>query len=73
MSGTLTRKISTVSKDGRPHVAPIWFTLDNGDSNINVIFTTYHDSVKADNYSARLSGAWSYCDCYLWFMDNHLF
>jgi len=26
-----------------------------------------------DNYSARLSGAWSYCDCYLWFMDNHLF
>jgi PPOX class probable F420-dependent enzyme len=47
MSGTLTGKISTVSKDGRPHIAPIWFTLDNGDSNINVIFTTYHDSVKA--------------------------
>jgi hypothetical protein len=46
MSGTLTGKISTVSKDGRSHVVPIWFTLDNDDSNINVIFTTGHDSVK---------------------------
>jgi PPOX class probable F420-dependent enzyme len=47
MSGTLTGKISTVSKDGRPHVAPIWFTLDNDNSNISVIFNTGHDSVKA--------------------------
>ncbi|MGC1928263.1 MAG: PPOX class F420-dependent oxidoreductase [Candidatus Nitrosopolaris sp.] len=47
MSGTLTGKISTVSRDGRPHVAPIWFILDNDYSNINVIFTTGHDSIKA--------------------------
>jgi PPOX class probable F420-dependent enzyme len=47
VSGTLTGKISTVRKDGRPHVAPIWFTLDKDDSDINVIFTTDQDSVKA--------------------------
>jgi PPOX class probable F420-dependent enzyme len=45
VSGTLTGNISTVRKDGRPHVA-IWFTLDK-DSDINVIFTTDQDSVKA--------------------------
>jgi PPOX class probable F420-dependent enzyme len=47
MSGTLTGKISTASKDGRPHVAPIWFTLDNDDSNMSIIFTTHHDTLKA--------------------------
>ena len=45
MSGTLTGKISTVRKDGRPHVA--WFILDKDDSNIKVVFTTGQDSLKA--------------------------
>ena len=40
-----TAKLATVRKDGRPHVAPIWFTLDGGD----LIFTTWHESVKAAN------------------------
>jgi PPOX class probable F420-dependent enzyme len=47
MSGTLTGKISTVRKDGRPHVVPIWFILENDDYNINVLFTTGQDSLKA--------------------------
>ena len=40
-----TAKIATVREDGRPHVAPIWFDLD-GDT---LIFTTWHESVKAAN------------------------
>jgi len=40
-----TAKLATVRADGRPHVAPIWFDLD-GDQ---VIFTTWHESVKAAN------------------------
>jgi PPOX class probable F420-dependent enzyme len=38
-----TAKIATVRKDGRPHVVPVWFDLD-GDE---VVFTTWHRSVKA--------------------------
>jgi hypothetical protein len=44
MSGTLTGKISTVRKDGRSHVVPIWFILDKDDFNIKVVFTTGQDS-----------------------------
>jgi hypothetical protein len=40
-----TAKLATVRADGRPHVAPIWFDLD-GDT---VVFTTWHESVKAVN------------------------
>jgi hypothetical protein len=40
-----TAKLATVRTDGRPHVAPIWFDLD-GDT---VVFTTWHESVKAVN------------------------
>jgi PPOX class probable F420-dependent enzyme len=43
--GTRTGKLATVRADGRPHVVPIWFVLD-GD---NLVFTTWHDSVKAHN------------------------
>ena len=45
MTGTRTGKLATVRDDGRPHVAPIWFVLD-GDS---LVFTTWHESVKAAN------------------------
>jgi PPOX class probable F420-dependent enzyme len=41
--GTLTAKVSTVSKDGTCHVVSVWFVLD-GDE---IIFTTWHQSVKA--------------------------
>jgi PPOX class probable F420-dependent enzyme len=57
MSGTLTGKISTVRKDGRPHVVPIWFILENDDYNIKVVFTTGQDSLKAKHMlrDARVS------------------
>lgn len=44
--GTFTGKLATVSKDGSPHVVPIWFILDNED---NIIFETFDTSVKGKN------------------------
>jgi PPOX class probable F420-dependent enzyme len=38
-----TAKAATVRPDGRPHIAPVWFDLDGDD----VIFTTWHTTVKA--------------------------
>jgi PPOX class probable F420-dependent enzyme len=48
-----TGKIATVRPDGRPHVAPIWFTLD-GDE---LLFTTWHTTAKATNlrHNPRIS------------------
>jgi PPOX class probable F420-dependent enzyme len=43
MASPHTAKVATVRPDGRPHVAPVWFDLDGDD----VIFTTWHTSVKA--------------------------
>lgn len=42
MTGTRTAKLATTRRDGRPHVAPIWFVLDGDD----LVFTTGSDSVK---------------------------
>ncbi|MFF7130068.1 TIGR03618 family F420-dependent PPOX class oxidoreductase [Streptomyces sp. NPDC008240] len=43
--GTRTGKLSTVSADGSPHVAPVWFLLDGED----VVFNTGKDTVKGRN------------------------
>lgn len=43
--GTRTGKVATVRQDGRPHVVPIWFIVDGDD----LVFTTWHRSVKALN------------------------
>lgn len=45
MDTARTGKLATVRPDGRPHVAPIWFTMD-GDE---LLFNTWHTSVKAKN------------------------
>lgn len=42
LHGRRTGKLATTRKDGRPHVAPIWFVLD-GDT---LIFNTGEDTVK---------------------------
>lgn len=46
LQGTLTGKLGTISKDGTPHVVPIWYTLDEED---NIVFNTGGQSVKAKN------------------------
>jgi PPOX class probable F420-dependent enzyme len=38
-----TGKLATVRKDGRPHVAPIWFDLDDDGS---IVFTTGSETLK---------------------------
>ncbi|MFN2518552.1 MAG: PPOX class F420-dependent oxidoreductase [Jatrophihabitantaceae bacterium] len=45
LSGTRTGILSTVRMDGRPHAAPVWFTLEGDD----VLFTTGADTVKGRN------------------------
>ncbi|MEM7468347.1 MAG: PPOX class F420-dependent oxidoreductase [Pseudomonadota bacterium] len=40
--GCKTGKVATVRKDGRPHVAPIWFILDGE----VLVFTTHEDTLK---------------------------
>lgn len=47
--GTRTGKIATVRSDGRPHVVPIWFVVDGEE----LVFTTWHESVKATNLAAN--------------------
>ena len=39
-----TAKVATVRADGRPHVAPVWFALDDRDG--AVVFTTGAETVK---------------------------
>lgn len=43
LQGTRTGKLATVRQDGRPHLAPVWFTLDGED----VVFNTWSTSAKA--------------------------
>lgn len=43
--GTRTGKISTVRRNGLPHIAPIWFVWEDG----KVFFTTMNTSIKAKN------------------------
>lgn len=43
--GTHTGKLATTREDGRPHIVPIWFVLDND----TIVFETGAQSVKAKN------------------------
>jgi hypothetical protein len=45
LEGTRTAALATVRADGRPHVAPVWFTLDGDD----VLFNTGESTVKGSN------------------------
>lgn len=40
--GTRTGKLATTRKDGRPHVAPVWFIVDGGD----LVFMTGAGTLK---------------------------
>jgi len=43
-----TAKLATVRADGRPHVAPVWFDVDDDGS---VVFNTGESTVKGRNLS----------------------
>lgn len=45
MQGTRTAKAATTSRDGQPHVTPVWFVLDGE----QIVFTTGADTVKGRN------------------------
>jgi PPOX class probable F420-dependent enzyme len=45
LAGTRTAALATVRADGRPHVAPVWFTLDGDD----LLFTTGESTIKGAN------------------------
>jgi nitroimidazol reductase NimA-like FMN-containing flavoprotein (pyridoxamine 5'-phosphate oxidase superfamily) len=58
--GTFTGKLATVKKDGNSHVVPIWFVLNdqNSDGKLEDIYlTTGIESVKANNikHNSRVS------------------
>ncbi|WP_399129855.1 PPOX class F420-dependent oxidoreductase [Actinacidiphila sp. ITFR-21] len=45
--GTRTGKLAVQRKDGRPHVTPVWFVLDDADpDDVQVVVNTGRDSVK---------------------------
>jgi PPOX class probable F420-dependent enzyme len=48
-AGTRTGKLATTRPDGRPHVAPIWFVVEDD----SLVFNTWHTSVKARNLTAN--------------------
>ena len=45
LEGTRTAALATVRADGRPHVAPVWFTLDGDD----LLFNTGENTIKGAN------------------------
>ena len=45
LEGTRTAALATVRADGRPHVMPVWFTLDGDD----LLFNTGDNTVKGSN------------------------
>jgi nitroimidazol reductase NimA-like FMN-containing flavoprotein (pyridoxamine 5'-phosphate oxidase superfamily) len=49
-AGTRTAKVATVTAQGRPHVAPVWFTVDGRE----LVFSTSSRSVKARNLNHDL-------------------
>ena len=53
--GTRTGKLATASPAGAPHVAPVWFLVDNED----LVFTTGRDTVKGRNLRANPRAALS--------------
>jgi PPOX class probable F420-dependent enzyme len=46
-AGTRTGKLAVQRRDGRPHVTPVWFVLDETDpDDVRVVFNTGRDTVK---------------------------
>ncbi|MBX3081750.1 MAG: PPOX class F420-dependent oxidoreductase [Anaerolineae bacterium] len=44
-----TAKLATVRADGRPHVASIWYAIDGAGEQFQLVFTSWHETVKVAN------------------------
>src|SRR5687768_3522802 len=51
-----TAKVATVRKDGRPHVAPVWYEIDDAGA---IVFTT--GATTAKGYALRRDPRLSLC------------
>jgi PPOX class probable F420-dependent enzyme len=54
LQGTFTAKLTTVNKDGSPHVVPVWFILDERKNRTakkieDIIFAIYENSLEGTN------------------------
>jgi PPOX class probable F420-dependent enzyme len=47
--GARTGNVATVGEGGRPHVVPIWYIVEGEE----IVFTTWHTSVKARNLASN--------------------
>ena len=47
LTGTRTGKLASTRVSGSPHVAPVWFLVDQTPDGDDVVFTTHTDTVKA--------------------------
>jgi PPOX class probable F420-dependent enzyme len=45
LEGTRTGKLGTTTREGAPHVSPVWFALDGEE----IVFTTGRDRVKGQH------------------------
>ncbi|MFD7610673.1 PPOX class F420-dependent oxidoreductase [Streptomyces sp. NPDC059828] len=63
LEGTRTGKLATNRADGRPHVTPVWFLIDDsetdGGGTPQLLFTTWHESLKCK--SLRRDPRFSLC------------
>lgn len=44
-----TGKLATVRADGRPHLVPVWYAVDDDDGEGAIVFNTGQTTVKAQN------------------------
>src|SRR5215204_3892958 len=44
--GTRTGKLAWTAPSGQPHVAPVWFVLDDGAPALEIVFNTGADTAK---------------------------
>src|SRR3954451_4942416 len=54
-----TGKLATVRPDGRPHVAPVWYAVDDDGS---IVFRSGHDRVRGRNLARTGCAVWSIDD-----------
>ena len=50
-SGQMTATFASVRADGRPHAVPTWYAVDDDE----IVFTSWHTTVKAANIRERSS------------------